>query len=87
MDTIDLKAFGRALTDAGLMDKSFACMSREEVHQVANFVRAFTRKHCMFCEQWQQVAGAPWWVGKCGVDGHEVRNTSSCVLEVDAVPF
>lgn len=87
MDVIDLKGFGRSLAEAGLMDKSFARMNREEVHEVAGLLRAFTKKQCVLCEQWQPVAGAPWWVGKCRVSGQDVNNKSFCGLDRDAVPF
>lgn len=87
MDVIDLKGFGRSLAEAGLMDKSFASMSREEVHEVAELLRAFTKKQCVLCEQWQKVDGAPWWVGKCRVSGQDVSNKSFCGLALDEVPF
>ncbi len=87
MDVIDLKGFGRSLAEAGLMDKSFACMSKQEVHEVAGLLRAFTKKQCVLCEQWQKVEGAPWWVGKCRVSGQDVNNKSFCGLDVDTVPF
>ena len=87
MDVIDLKGFGRSLAEAGLMDRSFAGMSAAEVHEVAGLLRAFTRKQCVFCEQWQPVEGAPWWVGKCRVSGQKVNNKSFCGLDIDTVPF
>lgn len=87
MDAIDLKAFGRALQDAGLMEKSFLHMSGEEVHEVADLLRAFSKKHCLFCDQWLQVPDAPWWVGKCRIDGHELRNDSMCTISTDRIPF
>ena len=87
MDVIDLKGFGRSLAEAGLMDKSFASMSAQEVHEVARLLRAFTKKQCVLCEQWQPVEGAPWWVGKCRVSGQDVNNKSFCGLDVDSVPF
>lgn len=87
MDAIDLKGFGRSLAEAGLMDKSFARMSAEEVHEVAGLLRAFTKKQCVLCEQWQPVANAPWWVGTCRVSGQSVNNKSFCGLAVDEIPF
>lgn len=87
MDVIDLKGFGRSLAEAGLMDKSFAAMSAEEVREVAGLLRAFTKKQCVYCEQWQPVEGAPWWVAKCRVTGQELGKDSCCSLTVDEVPF
>lgn len=87
MDAIDLKGFGRSLAEAGLMDKSFASMSAKEVHEVAGLLRAFTKKQCVLCEQWQPVANAPWWVGTCRVSGQDVSNKSFCGLALDEVPF
>lgn len=84
---LNLKLFGRSLAEAGLMQKSFADMSEEDVRSVARLIHTFSKKRCVHCDQWEKVPEAPWWIGKCRIDGHSIDRNAYCGLTIDEPPF
>ena len=84
---VNLKLLGRSLAEAGLMGKSFESMSEKEVRVVVGMVLAFSKKTCIHCDQWEKVPDAPWWIGKCRMDGHSLDKKSHCTLVTDEPPF
>ena len=87
MEDIDLKGFGGAMHELGLLEKSLAQMERQEVLMLARLVHTHSKKKCAQCDQWEHKDGSAWWCGRCRVDGHDVQTNSVCSIDLDKVPF
>ncbi len=84
---VNLKLLGKSLAEAGLIQKSFAAMSEEEVRSVALLVHTFSKKRCVHCDQWEKLPEHPWWTGKCRIVGHSINKGAYCALTTDEPPF